>query len=463
MNPFTILIVDDERTLARSIKLFLAEQGYEAEVAENADKALELLDRLRPDLVFLDVSLPGMSGIELLKRIKEFDRNIAVAIMTAYGSIEGAVEAVKLGAFDYIKKPVDLDELKLLADRAREISRMRQELSYYREREVRGLPIKGIIGKCEAILEVIARVQQIAALEESPPILITGETGTGKGLVARTLHSQSRRASRPFIEVNCTALPGTLMEAELFGYERGAFTDAKESKMGLFEAADGGFLFLDEVGDIELSLQGKLLRAIEEGVIRRIGGLRDRRVDVNIVAATHLDLEEEVKAGRFRKDLYYRLAVITIDLPPLRERGEDILMLATHYLDKFNAKYGKAVRGIDDKAVRILMEYPWPGNVRELSHVIERAVLWSQGERLAEEQLALATSPQALTSTSQPPPIAPVQGTLPPEGIALAEWERSLIEQALRECAGNQTKAAKRLGISRDTLRYRLKKYGLSQ
>jgi DNA-binding NtrC family response regulator len=463
MNPFTILIVDDERTLARSIKLFLAEQGYEAEVAENADKALELLDRLRPDLVFLDVSLPGMSGIELLKRIKEFDRNIAVAIMTAYGSIEGAVEAVKLGAFDYIKKPVDLDELKLLADRARETSRMRQELSYYRQREVRGLPIKGIIGKCEAILEVIARVQQIAALEESPPILIMGETGTGKGLVARSLHSQSRRASRPFIEVNCTALPGTLMEAELFGYERGAFTDAKESKMGLFEAADGGFLFLDEVGDIELSLQGKLLRAIEEGVIRRVGGLRDRRVDVNIVAATHRDLEEEVKAGRFRKDLYYRLAVITIDLPPLRERGEDILMLATHYLDKFNARYGKAIRGIDDKAVRILMEYPWPGNVRELSHVIERAVLWSQGERLAEEQLALATSPQALTPTSQPPPIAPVQGTLPPEGIALAEWEKSLIEQALKECAGNQTKAAKRLGISRDTLRYRLKKYGIGQ
>jgi two-component system response regulator AtoC len=463
MNPFTILIVDDERTLARSIKLFLAEQGYEAEVAENADKALELLDRLRPDLVFLDVSLPGMSGIELLKRIKEFDRNIAVAIMTAYGSIEGAVEAVKLGAFDYIKKPVDLDELKLLADRARETSRMRQELSYYRQREVRGLPIKGIIGKCEAILEVIARIQQIAALEESPPILITGETGTGKGLVARSLHSQSQRASRPFIEVNCTALPGTLMEAELFGYERGAFTDAKESKMGLFEAADGGFLFLDEVGDIELPLQGKLLRAIEEGVIRRVGGLRDRRVDVNIVAATHRDLEEEVKAGRFRKDLYYRLAVITIDLPPLRERGEDILMLATHYLDKFNAKYGKAIRGIDDKAVRILMEYPWPGNVRELSHVIERAVLWSQGERLAEEQLALATSPQALTSTSQPPLIAPVQGTLPPEGIALAEWERSLLELALKECAGNQTKAAKRLGISRDTLRYRLKKYGIGQ
>ena len=462
MNPFTILIVDDERTLARSIKLFLSEQGYEAEVAEDADKALDLLDRLRPDLVFLDVSLPGMSGIELLKRVKEFDPNITVIIMTAYGSIEGAVEAVKLGAFDYIKKPVDLDELKLLADRARETSRMRQELSYYRQREVRGIPFKGIIGKCEAIREVIARVQQIAALEETPPVLITGETGTGKGLVARTLHSQSRRASRPFIEVNCTALPGTLMEAELFGYERGAFTDAKESKMGLFEAADGGFLFLDEVGDIELSLQGKLLRAIEEGMIRRVGGLRDRRVDVNIVAATHRDLEEEVKAGRFRKDLYYRLAVITIDLPPLRERGEDILILATHYLDKFNAKYGKAVRAIDDIAVRILMEYPWPGNVRELSHVIERAVLWSQGERLAEEQLALATSPQTRPASAEPP-AGPLLGALPPEGIEMAAWERSLIEQALKESDGNQTKAAKRLGISRDTLRYRQKKFGLSK
>ncbi|HZY31977.1 MAG TPA: sigma-54 dependent transcriptional regulator [Candidatus Methylomirabilis sp.] len=460
MNPFTILIVDDERTLARSIKLFLAEQGYEAEVAENGEKALELLERLRPDLVFLDVNLPGISGIDLLKRIKEYDRNIAVIIMTAYGSIEGAVEAVKLGAFDYIKKPVDLDELKLLADRALETSRLKQELSYYRQRDVRGLPIKGIIGKCEAIREIMERVQQIASLEETPPILITGETGTGKGLVARTIHSQSRRASRPFIEINCTALPATLMEAELFGYERGAFTDAKESKMGLFEAAEGGFLFLDEVGDIELPLQGKLLRAIEEQTVRRIGGLRDRRVDVRIVAATHRDLEREVKADRFRKDLYYRLAVITIDLPPLRERGEDILLLAHHFIDKFRAKYGKTVQGPSDQAARLLLEYPWPGNVRELSHVIERAVLWSPGERLAIEQLSLAPPIQA--NIAEPEPTTDIaQGTLPAEGIDLAEWERSLIVQALHEAGGNQTKAAKKLGISRDTLRYRLKKFGI--
>jgi len=461
MNPSTLLIVDDERTLARSIKLFMAEQGYEAEVAENADKALDLLDRLRPDLVFLDVCLPGTSGIELLRRIKEFDRNIAVIIMTAYGSIEGAVEAVKLGACDYIKKPVDLDELKLLADRACESSRLRQELSYYREREVRELPFMGIIGKCDAIREIIARIRQIAALEEPPPILIAGETGTGKGLVARTLHRQSQRASRSFIEVNCAALPATLMEAELFGYERGAFTDAKESKMGLFEAADGGFLFLDEVGDTELALQGKLLRAIEEGVIRRVGGLRDRRVDVGIVAATHRDLESEVKAARFRKDLYYRLAVITIDLPPLRERGEDILMLATHFLDTFNTKYNKAVRAIDDRAARTLFEYPWPGNIRELSHVIERAVLWSHGERLSVEQLSLAPSPQ-ITPPDALPAAGLDQGALPPEGIDLAAWERSLVEQALRESGGNQTKAAKLLHLSRDTLRYRLKKFGLS-
>jgi len=460
VNPFTILIVDDERTLARSIKLFLADQGYEAEVAETAEKALELLDRLRPDLVFLDVNLPGISGIELLKRIKEYDRNIAAIIMTAYGSIEGAVEAVKLGAFDYIKKPVDLKELKLLGARALETSRLKQELSYYKQREMRELPFKGIVGKSEVMREIIDRIQQIAALEETPPILITGETGTGKGLVARTIHSQSRRATASIIEVNCTALPGTLMEAELFGYERGAFTDAKESKMGLFEAAEKGFLFLDEVGDIELSLQGKLLRAIEERTVRRVGGLRDRRVDVRIVAATHRDLENEVKADRFRKDLYYRLAVITIDLPPLRVRGEDILLLAAHFLDKFNAKYGKAVRGIDDSAARSLLEYPWPGNVRELSHVIGRAVLWSHGDHLAVERLSLATSPQFKPSSVQSLE-ARAEGALPPEGISMAEWERSLIEQALQQAGGNQIEAARMLGLRRGALRYRMKKLGL--
>ncbi len=292
MNGSSVLIVDDERTLARSIKAFLNESGYNAEVAGTAEQALEQLERLRPDVIFLDVRLPGMSGIELLQKIHEFDPAVPVIIMTAFGTIEGAVDAVKRGAFDYLKKPVDLDELKLLADRAREHAVMRQELSYYRGRTAREAPFAGIVGDSPTMRAVLDRARQVASLDDVPPILITGETGTGKGLVARSIHATGPRAAKPFIEVNCTALPGTLMEAELFGHERGAFTDAKESKIGLFEAAEGGFLFLDEIGDVELSLQGKLLRAIEERVVRRVGGVRDRKVDVRILTATNRDLEK---------------------------------------------------------------------------------------------------------------------------------------------------------------------------
>ncbi|HEX6105507.1 MAG TPA: sigma-54 dependent transcriptional regulator [Gemmatimonadales bacterium] len=455
----TILIVDDERTLARAVRAFLQESGYEAEVAADAEQALNLLETLRPDVVFSDVRLPGMSGIDLLRRIREFDPALPVVIMTAYGTIEGAVEAVKLGAFDYIKKPVDLEELKMLAERARENSQLRQELSYYRRRAARELPFGDVIGESPGIRAVLEQARQIAALDETPPVLITGETGTGKGLVARTIHAGSPRATRPFIEVNCTALPATLMEAELFGHERGAFTDAKETKLGLFEAAEGGFLFLDEVGDIELSLQGKLLKAVEERTVRRVGGIRDRRIDVRILAATNRDLERETERERFRRDLYFRLAVILLRLPPLRERGEDILFLANHYLNRFRAKYGKDVSRIDARAQALLMAYPWPGNVRELSHVIERAVLWSRGPVLDVEHLALSTpAPEPV-----PTPALPQAGTtaLPPPGVDLEQWERSILEQALRECEGNQTRAAQRLGISRDTLRYRLKKFGI--
>ena len=264
--------------------------------------------------------------------------------MTAYGTIEGAVEAVKLGAFDYLKKPVDLEELKLLADRAREHSQLRQELSYYRRQAAAEVPFAGVVGAPPAMRAVLDQARQIAALDETPPVLIIGETGTGKGLVARTIHAGSARAAKPFIEVNCTALPATLMEAELFGHERGAFTDAKESRMGLFEAAEGGFLFLDEVGDVELALQGKLLKAVEERTVRRVGGIRDRKIDVRILAATNRDLERESQRERFRRDLYFRLAVILLRLPPLRERGEDVLALAEHFLQRFRAKYGKPVR-----------------------------------------------------------------------------------------------------------------------
>ena len=456
----TVLIVDDERTLARAIKAFLAESGYEAEVAGDGEQALGLLESLRPDVVFSDVRLPGMTGIELLRRIREFDAAIPVVIMTAYGTIEGAVEAVKLGAFDYLKKPVDLEELKLLADRARETSQLKQELSYYRSRAAQPVRFGEVIGQSPAIRGVLEQARQIAALEETPPVLIVGETGTGKGLVARTIHASSPRSARPFIEVNCTALPATLMEAELFGHERGAFTDAKESKLGLFEAAEGGFLFLDEVGDIELSLQGKLLKAVEERSVRRVGGIRDRRIDVRILAASNRDLEKDAQGERFRRDLYFRLAVIILRLPPLRERGEDILFLAEHFLRRFNAKYGKAAHGFDPRARERLLAYPWPGNVRELSHVMERAVLWSRGDLLGSEHLSL----EIPAAPAEPAPQADGRGaseSLQPPGTDLESWERTLIERALRESDGNQTRAAQRLGISRDTLRYRLKKYGI--
>jgi DNA-binding NtrC family response regulator len=474
VNGSTVLIVDDERTLARAIKAFLTESGYEAEVAGDAEQALRLLETMRPDVVFCDVRLPGMNGIDLLRKIREFDAAIPVVIMTAHGTIEGAVEAVKLGAFDYLKKPVDLEELKLLADRARENSQLRQELSYYRRRDAaRESPLAGVIGDSPAIRAVLEQARQIAALDETPPVLIIGETGTGKGLVARTIHGASPRAARPFIEVNCTALPATLMEAELFGHERGAFTDAKESRMGLFEAADGGFLFLDEVGDVELTLQGKLLRAVEDRTVRRVGGNRDRRIDVRILAATNRDLERDAQREQFRRDLYFRLAVIILHLPPLRNRGSDILLLAQHYLSRFNAKYGKQVRQFDPRARELLLAYPWPGNVRELSHVIERAVLWSRGSTLDPEHLSLTTPGPAPDTGERPaeaaaaaqaePAPAGATGTtsLPPPGMDLERWERAMIEQALRECDGNQTRAAQRLKISRDTLRYRLKKYGI--
>ena len=453
----TVLIVDDERTLARAVKAFLVESGYEAEVAPDAERALGLLETLRPDVVFSDMRLPGMSGIELLRRVREFDAAIPVVIMTAYGTIEGAVEAVKLGAFDYLKKPVDLEELKLLADRAREHSRLQLELSYHRRRAAASdVPFDAVIGQSGTMQAVLEQARQIAGLDETPPVLITGETGTGKGLIARTIHAGSNRSRKPFIEVNCTALPATLMEAELFGHERGAFTDAKESRMGLFEAADGGFLFLDEVGDVELSLQGKLLKAVEERTVRRVGGIRDRKIDVRILAATHRDLERESQRERFRRDLYFRLAVILLRLPPLRERREDVLTLAQHFLRQFSAKYGKPVERLDPRARDLLLAYPWPGNVRELSHVIERAVLWSKGPMLDVEHLALEVS-EAPEPVGDPAPLPATR----PIGMDLEQWERTLIEQALRESDGNQTRAAQRLGISRDTLRYRLKKYGI--
>jgi DNA-binding NtrC family response regulator len=462
MTHGTILIIEDERTLGRAISLFLGEAGFEVVLMTDAESGLAAFERARPDVVFTDVRLPGMSGLELLPRLRALDPTVPVVIMTAHGTIEGAVLAVKDGAYDYLKKPVDLAEMKLLAERAMESARMKQELTFLRGRADRGASAGDIIGRAPAFQAVLERARQLAELDETPPVLITGETGTGKSLLARTIHVAGSRHERPFIDVNCTTLPATLAEAELFGHERGAFTDAKESRMGLFEAAEGGFLFLDEIGDLDIGIQGKLLKAIEDRVVRRLGGTRDRKVDVRIISATNRDLAREAERDRFRRDLFYRIAVMTLHMPALRERGDDVLLLADFYLARTAARYGRDVRALGQGAQRLLLEYSWPGNVRELSHVIERAVLWSRGAEVETDQLAAAIGPMR---SAPPRPAAtdefPVAPMSLPAGTDLAQWERSMLESALRDEGGNQTRAAQRLGISRDTLRYRMKKYGI--
>jgi len=354
---------------------------------------------------------------------------------------------------------VDLEELKILLERAQEDFRLRQELSYYRERQTRTLPLsfEGLIGKCDAMRQVFERIQQIASVPEAPPVLIAGETGTGKGLVARAIHMQSPRASGPFIEVDCTALPPTLVESELFGHERGAFTDARESKLGLVEAADEGTLFLDEVGDLELPLQGKLLRVIEERKVRRIGSVKDRTVDVRIIGATNKDLEAEVARGTFRKELYYRLAVVTIHLPPLRERGEDIPLLATHFVERFSTKYGRRNVRLSERATKALSQYAWPGNVRELKHVVERAIISGPGGVIDLEDLSRGASPSKKKGMPQAN-ASDLLAEFPAEGIDLRQWEKVLIKRALQSAGGNRTRAARLLGISRYALRYRMRK-----
>ncbi len=464
---FTILVIEDEKMLAKSIQKFLSGYGYEALTAEDGELGLKLAREMRPDLVFLDMRLPKIEGMELLKKIKELDPSIYVIVITAYGSIESAVEAMKLGAYDYIRKPVDLDELKLLADRVQEMVRLRQELSYYRDRASKRFGLRDIIGQCEKMQLVLKRIGQIAELDigkggEALTVLITGETGTGKELVARAIHYASRRAQGPFIEVNCTAIPTNLLEVELFGYEKGAFTDAKTSKMGLFEAADQGTLFLDEIGDLDQSLQGKLLKAIEEKVVRRIGGLRDRQIDVRILAATNKDLDKALREGSFRRDLYYRLKVLTIDLPPLRERGEDILLLAQYFLKKFSARYNKSMKKLSERTLKVLTTYPWPGNVRELSHVLERAVLLVDSEEIQPEHLGLGSLSQVKNLAAQINLEEEPVINFPPGGIILDQLERQIILQALKHTNWNRVQAARLLGLTRDTLRYRMEKFGIT-
>jgi DNA-binding NtrC family response regulator len=454
-----ILVVDDERLVRWSLRRALEEARYQVDEAATAREALDAVAREQPDLVLLDFQLPDRTGLDVLRHLRASTPRVPVVMVTAHASVGGAVEAMKEGAYDYLSKPFELDDVLLTVARALEAGRLREEVARQREEGMRSYGVGCIVAGSPAMNEVLRLVQRVASSEAST-ILILGESGVGKGLIARALHAEGAAADRPFMHITCTALPETLLESELFGHEKGAFTDAKIQKKGLFELAEGGSVFLDEIGDLSQALQGKLLRFLEDKVFRRVGGTRDIRVNVRILAATNKDLGQEVAAGRFRRDLYFRLKVIPIEIPPLRERREDVLPLARAFIRHFDAELRKSVRGLDPAAERLLEAYHWPGNVRELRNAIERAVLLTEGETVGPTDL-----PLEIRNGSGPRDAAEASAgfRLPAGGVRLDELERDLLRQALERARGNRTRAGRLLGINRDGIRYRIQKFGLEQ
>ncbi|HHW78832.1 MAG TPA: sigma-54-dependent Fis family transcriptional regulator, partial [Xanthomonadaceae bacterium] len=408
-----ILIIDDEATLAKNIKIYLSRHGYEARVATSGEEGLAQLDSFKPDVVLLDYQMQGLDGLEVLRRIRVEAAHIKVIMLTGHGGVQVAVEAMKAGAYDYLTKPVVLGELKLLLDKAVGQERLEGALTYYQNRQAERSGLRKLLGESPSMLALRHKIHQFMEAEqrlvdgEPPAVLVTGETGTGKELVARAFHFEGPRREKPFVEINCAAIPAQLLEAELFGFERGAFTDARERKLGLVEMANGGTLFLDEIGEMELPLQAKLLKLLEDKTVRRLGSLRDQKVDIRIVAATNQALEERVRQGQFRSDLFFRLRIIHIELPPLRERDEDIILLARAFLDSHGRRYGKSGLRFTPAAEQALRHYSWPGNVRELRNSIEHAVLLTETTLIEPQHLALCP---ALTLT---PPTCAAGGILP--------------------------------------------------
>jgi DNA-binding NtrC family response regulator len=450
MRPATILVVDDEQLIRWSLTSRLQDEGYRVLEAETAAEALKRF-RDGVDLVLLDYKLPDGDGLDVLRQIKTVDPDILVILLTAHSSVEMAVEAMQQGAYHYANKPFNLDEIVLLIDKALETTQLRREVRALRSSQAQPYSLDRIVGASDAIVSVRALLKKVAASPAST-ILVTGESGTGKDLAAKVIHYGSDRATKPFMNITCSALPENLLESELFGHERGAFTGADRQKRGLFESADGGTVFLDEIGEMMPALQAKLLRFLEEKTFKRVGGAVDIRVDARVIAATNRKLEEEVRQGKFRDDLYYRLNVVPITLPPLRERAKDIPLLLKYYVDAFNKEFKKHVEGIAPDAMARLQIYGWPGNIRELRNAVERAMLLGENKTLAVEDFPITSGgPQRLTEAVP----------LPANGIDLEQLERSLVVQALARSGWNQTRAAALLGLNRDQIRYRIEKFKL--
>ena len=446
-----ILVVDDEESHRTMLQAVLRDEGYKVDEAADGPEAVRAVEQEPFDLILLDIRMATMDGIEALTEIRKISPLMPVLIMTAYASVKTAVEALKAGAFDYLTKPLDIEELKILIEKALELYHLREENIALKERLGDRFDFSKIIGRSHKMKELLDTLSLVAPTNAT--VLILGESGTGKELVANSIHQNSPRASQPFIKVSCAALPETLLESELFGHERGAFTGAIARREGRFQLAHRGTIFLDEVGEMSPTIQMKLLRVVQEKEFEPLGSTRTVKADVRMIAATNKDLEREVKEGRFREDLFYRLNVVPVSLPPLRERKEDIATLAAHFFAIYREKNRKALQAISGKAMDLLMRYDWPGNIRELENCIERAVIMARGEIIAPADLA--PSIQALSNERE------AQGLALPSGISLQEVEKALILKTLEDTGGNRTRAAEILGINRRTLQNKLKEYGI--
>ena len=453
-----ILVVDDEKMIRWSLGEALRGWGYEPIEVGTAAAALEAFEGEQPVAILLDINLPDGSGLDVLRQIRSRQSDAVVIMITANVLVDETIAALRGGAYDFIGKPINLEELQVAIRNGIEANHLRKEVNLFRRERAQQFSFDQIVGESFAMREMLGLAHKVAESEVSS-VLLQGESGTGKDLVAKAIHYHSSRADHPFVAINCAALPSTLIESELFGYEKGAFTDAKARKEGMFEQAEGGTLFLDEIGELELSLQAKLLRVLEESSFRRVGGLKDLPLDVRVIAASNRDLKSESEAGRFRADLFYRLSVIQLDIPPLRDRGDDIRVLAEHYMANFRSRLRKNINTIAPDALAAFSSYSWPGNVRELRNVIERAMILEDGDAITIKYLPRGlVGDSRTTSESRADSRAQDPMRLPAAGVSLDDVEMSLVRQALERSHGNQTKAAELLNISRDQLRYRMKK-----